>query len=775
MTSFLKYLVLTIGLLTYSVNSNAQTGVEPDVIHYDISVNEINFSTTSIRCITEVAFKATQNNTTIIRLDLLKLTVDSITQNNQLLVYTYNDTTLSITLLNQLNTGDSSVISIYYHGQPQQDPSGWGGFYFSGSYAFNLGVGFDSNPHNLGKIWYPCVDNFTDRATYSFHITTAIGSKAFCNGLLVGQSTNGNGLPIWHWQMNDRLPTYLVSMAVAPYTTWTRNYSGIPVEIACLPADSNLVALTYQHLPDILNFYENAYGPYPFDKVGYCLIPFNSGAMEHATSIHIGKAFINGSLTYETLWAHELAHMWWGDNVTCETAGDIWLNEGFASFNEAYVTEQLYGTTAYRDYNRSNHRPVLQFAHISDGGYLPLINIPIQHTYGATVYNKGADVARTLRHYLGDSLFYAGCTYYMSNHGDNSANSYDLRDDIATATGINMNRFFDDWVFTPGFPQFSIDSAFYNNGQYTVYTKQKSRGNNHLYSMPVELTFSDGINDTTIKVTIDQPTNNYTINLPQQYDWIAIDRYDHMADAVSDYERKISATGGNAFPETNVTLSVQATNGDTSIVRVEHNFVTPDAFKVSQGIRTSDYHYWKIDGILKPGFRSKAVFLYNGSTSTGAGYLDNTLITGIEDSLVMLYRKNAGDDWHIVNGYTLNKSGSATDKVGNIVVDTVKLGEYCFGYYDYTTGIKTTKNEIQLSISPNPSSDTFKIEIANSEIKNAMISIWSIDGKNVYTNYIQGNGIYTWKPGAIPSGEYIVQILYQNKSIATKKVLYLHK
>jgi hypothetical protein len=101
--------------------------------------------------------------------------------------------------------------------------------------------------------------------------------------------------------------------------------------------------------------------------------------------------------------------------------------------------------------------------------------------------------------------------------------------------------------------------------------------------------------------------------------------------------------------------------------------------------------------------------------------------------LVMLYRKDASEDWQIVNGYTLNKSGSATDKVGNIVIDTLKKGEYTFGYYDFTTGITSNDNTTQLSISPNPSSDTFKIEIANSGLRNAMISIWSIDGIHMET------------------------------------------
>ena len=91
--------------------------------------------------------------------------------------------------------------------------------------------------------------------------------------------------------MNQPIPTYLASVAVGPYTTWQRIYQGLPVEIACTIADSAAVSASMIHLNDILGFYINAYGSYAFDKVGYCLVPFNAGAMEHATSIHIGKAY----------------------------------------------------------------------------------------------------------------------------------------------------------------------------------------------------------------------------------------------------------------------------------------------------------------------------------------------------------------------------------------------------------------------------------------------------------------------------------------------------
>jgi aminopeptidase N len=772
-------LALFIFLVVPFSKSNGQTTIEPDVLKYSININSINISASTIDANTKIQFKIDSNNVSFIKLSLFKLLIDSIQQNSVNLNYTYNDTTISISLLSALNIGDTSSVTVYYHGNPKLDPSGWGGFYFSGSYAFNLGVGFDSDPHNLGKIWFPCVDNFTDRAYYEFNIITPSTSKAFCNGILTAQTLLPNGNTRWTWEMNDRIPTYLASIAVAPYYTWKRNVSGIPVEIACSPTDSNLVAATYINLPTVMDKYIDAYGPYPFDKVGFCLVPFGSGAMEHATSIHIGRSFINGTLSYETLWAHELAHMWWGDNVTCETAGDMWLNEGFASFNEAFITQQLYGETAYRNWNRSNHRSVLQFAHIKDGGYLPLQNIPMNHTYGTTVYNKGASVAHTLRYYMTDSMFFDGCKTYMQQFKDSSANSYDLRDQLTASSGINMNTFFDDWVFTPGYPHFSIDSveivsgppAIYN---YTVYTRQKSKGNFHNYSMFVDLNFSDGTIDTTLRVLIDQPTNSFQFQLPNYLPWISVDRFDKMADAIIDYEKVITTTGGNTIPETNVTLTVTNAGTGPNTVRIEHNFVAADDFKSNPGIKVSDYHYWKVDGIFSTGFASRAVFLYNGGTSLTTGYLDNTLITSVEDSLVILYRQNSGEEWQIVPGFVLNKSGNSNDKIGNIVIDTLKKGEYTFGYYSVLAGINQTSHVSRqlLNVYPNPSSDTFTISIPILENKKFMIGIYDLNGKNVFNKNIYGKDSFTWNPGLLSTGEYIIKLFDNKEIISSTKIIY---
>lgn len=726
------------------------------------------------------------NNVNNITLYLLHLNIDSILSNGQPLTYSYTDTLIHITPPATLNQNDSITLTVYYNGQPQTDAS-FGGFYFSGQYAFNLGVSFLYDPHTFGRAWFPCIDEFTDRSLYDFYITTDTGYKAFCNGLLQGSTANANGTITWHWKLNQTIPSYLASMAVAPFYTLQRISNGIPVQWAVLPGDTIATLNTFTHLDTAVSSFITAYGPYPWDKIGYVATPVVYGGMEHATSIHISKAFIDGTINYETLWAHELSHMWWGDNVTCASEQEMWLNEGMATFNEYFFTEKLYGTTAYKNAIRTNHRKVLQFAHIIDGNYYALNNVPHAYTYGNTVYHKGADFAHTLKKYMGDSLFYVGCHGYMTNLSHSNATSAQFRDELALASGINMTRFFDDWIFTPGFPHFSIDSVVHVSAaldHYWIYTRQKSKGNAaHIYGMPVDITFSNGTqNDTTVTVVIDSATNVFQIALIGMFDFIALDRGEKVSDAISDYERSITAAGSIAFPETNVTLIVQSVGTSTPFVRVEHNWVQPDDFILpNPGIRLSDYHYWKVDGRFDSTFISAANFTYDGRTPTvtaslSSGYIDNTLITGVEDSLVLLYRRKAGDNWTVIPNTTTNFVSSHTDKSGSIRVDTLRKGEYVLGYRDYTVALvpalSSAKNQLSLKAYPNPAGNICRLDFALPNGETGIISVSDISGKIVYRSAVFSSQTFiNWDTYTCAAGAYTATLSAEGSKVSEKILL----
>ena len=768
----------------FAANTFGLTSDTITVRHYDIRIDTINYSTQSIRGITTLTIVSKLNSVNNISLSLLHLTIDSIVSNNQQLSYSYNDTILRIAPLAVLNQNDSITLTVYYNGQPQQDPT-WGGFYFSGSYAFNLGVTFSEDPHTFGRVWFPCIDEFTDRSKYDFHITTPSTYKAFCNGILVDSTVNANGTLTWNWKMNQTIPSYLASMAVAPFYTLQRTYSGIPVQWAVLATDTNATLSTFANFGTCLSAFINAWGPYPWDKIGYVATPVVYGGMEHATSIHISKAFINGTITYETLWAHELSHMWWGDKVTCETEQDMWLNEGFAVFNEFFFTENIYGTTAYKNVVRTNHRKVLQLTHVIDGNYHALNAVPHSYSYtsGGTVYGKGPDIAHTLRKYMGDSLFFVGCRGYMNNRAYGNANSAQLRDELSLASGIDLTRFFDDWVFVPGFPHFSIDSVITQpNGSafdVYVYTRQRQKGNTHNYAMQVECTLADQANSASVSLLIDTTNNFFHISLPFAPAFVALDRNELISDAISDYEKSITATGVNNFPETGVSLNVQSVGTSSPFVRIEHNWVKPDDFKYQNpGIRLSDYHYWKIDGLFDSTFISKATFTYDGRTpppaSASYGYVDNTLITQIEDSVVVLYRRYVADEWQVVTDTVTNFSGLHTDKYGSITIGTVKKGEYAFGYRDHVlsvSSIASSENNISLKAFPNPSEKTCRIEFSLPSGQQGALSIFDSSGKMLHrTNVFSHQTFVMWDCNTCASGSYTL-ILESGKKKLTDKIM----
>ncbi|MFN5223009.1 MAG: M1 family aminopeptidase [Bacteroidota bacterium] len=766
--------------LQISKNQQRSTASPYEITHYDIRMDTLAFASQSIRASAGITILANQGPCGVVSLDLEAFNIDSITAVGYSVTYSHTAPTLIIQLQPAIQANDSVTIWVNYRGTPTLEAAGWGGFHFSGAYAFNMGVGFGTNPHNFGRAWFPCEDNFVSRARYDFRIRTLSGQKAFCNGNLQQETNNLDGTVTWHWKLDQTIPTYLASIAVGPYHTLQRTSNGIPVEWAAAPADTNAVLATFSNLDTCLSSYITAYGDYPFDKVGYCLVPFNSGAMEHATSIHIGRGYVNGSQTYATLWAHELSHMWWGDKVTCATEQDMWLNEGWASFNEALYTEKVSGQNAYRDWIRTNHRKVVQFAHTpaQDGSYLTLNNIPHDYTYGFHVYQKGANIVHTMRNYLGDSTFFAGTRRYLDDFAFSHATSYDLRDAMSAGSGVNMNRFFDDWVFTPGFPHFSIDSIVYMPGgldHYFIYTRQRSQGNSgHLYEMAMDINFTDGINDSTVRVVLDSTTNVFHVPLYFNASMITLDRYGKVCDARVSNEKTVTNTGTQPVAETSFSMNVQSVGSPNSLVRVEHHFVAPDPFATSNpGIRLSNYRHWRIDGFFNPGFAAKGIFIYDGSVSASTGYLDNTFITGTEDSLVMLYRPGAGYDWVVVNGYTINIASNPNDRRGSITVDTLKKGEYTLGYFDYLVGtynpMASSKNI--LLVNPNPSSDAFRFEYDALESE-AMLMVFDMGGRLVCEkSWPRDTNHLIWDASQVASGTYQAVIAIKGKRIASTKIV----
>ncbi|MFA4853077.1 MAG: M1 family aminopeptidase [Bacteroidales bacterium] len=756
-----------------------------DVLNYAIHLDIVYLSAKTISGYTELTITPKINNVSAIPLDLLKMTVDSVlVDNSKITVYAYNDTLLRIPLASPANTSDTLAVRVYYHGHPVIDPSGWGGFYFSSDsmYAYNLGVGFQDVPHNYGRVWFPCLDDFIDRATYDCYIRVKDTKTAVCGGTLINETNNGDGTKTFYWRIHSDIPTYLASVAIGNYVPVSYAFSGIngniPVKIYVPATDTNKAKASFVNLLNILAVYENDFGAYQWERVGYVGVPFNNGAMEHSTNIAYPLFCIDGTLSYEDLYAHELSHQWFGDLVTCASAEDMWINEGWASYCESIFREGLYGSDSYNANVKSNHNYVLSTCHTStsnggDEGYFAIYGIPENITYGSTVYNKGADVVYTLRNYLGDSLFFAFVKAWMNDYKFNHISTYELSDFITSETGVDVNDFFDGWVFSAGFPHYSIDSVKYAGtvNDYTVYVKQKLHHKpSFINSNKIGITFMSSSWQTfTETIEFSGQYGNKLFHLPFIPVCAMMDLNEKVSDATTDYYKVIHTTDTTNFTNSFFVLEVQNI-ADSVFFRIEHNWVAPDPLKApsTEIYRISDRRYWKVDGVFPLAFKANGKFNYNRNSN---GFENNLLPTNASsDSLVLLYRANAADDWHIVN---FVKSGSPV--FGYLTTENLMKGEYTFGIgKPNQSGIDEAalQKKALLNVYPNPSDDTFFIQMNPSV--NSEIRIYDASNKLVFHKEINSTqDKISWKPSKAKKGNYFIYLYEKGKPVAVEKVVYV--
>ena len=773
---------------SYASNLRSDT---VDILNYTINLNITDFTTNIIKGNTQVKFTPKINGVNALNLDLLMLTIDSIKLGTTVLTSSYDDTLLHVNLPITYNVNDTGLVTVYYHGTPQGDASGWGGFYFQSGYAYNLGVGFAALPHNYGRVWYPCFDNFVERATYEFNITTNGTKVGVCNGYLAHDSTDGSGNRIRKWILDKTIPSYLACVAVADYVTVHQNHVGIagniPIELEAIATDTTAVKNSFINLNLAISNLENHFGAYKWNKVGYTMVPFNSGAMEHATNISYPKATATGSTTYQYLFAHELSHHWFGDLATCRTPEDMWLNEGWAHYCEFLFWEALNGSASYMSYVRANHLDNLQFNTVKEGN-LTLSNIPQSVTYGDHVYNKGADIAHTMRGYMGDSLFFYSVKTYLANNNYKDVSSTDFRDALTTASGMNMTDFFNDWVFNPGWPHFSIDS--FNvvpsgpNYSVTVYVKQKLTGAPSYYTnVPLEVTFKAlNFTEQTQSIMMSGANASFNFTVPFNPAFLAINMGEKISHAVAPEYKTLKTTGSFTFINAKMTVVVSSIT-DSAFVRVEHNYTNPDPFKgFGMPYRLSPNHYWKVDGILPTNFKAKATLNYDGRVLGFSAnyYQDNNLINTYEDSLVLLYRRDAAADWQVYPYFTRNVLGNNNDKLGIITIDTLQLGEYTFAMMDYTMAIQDHPAAAELptlKVFPNPAKDIITIDVYASIGKipaNAEIVIIDISGKIVYKEKLSQQNAININTSAYSSGVYSISIKTKEELIAKTKFVVTH-
>lgn len=690
-------------------------------------------------------------NATELPLHLLELTVDSVTTGHGPLSFTHDDELLTITTDVPFDTDDTLLLTVHYHGDPVTDPSGFGGFYTTSPYTYNLGVAFQRVPHSFGRAWFPCVDNFTERNSYEFLVKTNGGRTAWCNGELMATIPLGGDTTVFHWLHSETIPAYLASVAASNYVAARDTFTSItdtrvPVALVARPQDTTAMKNSFLNLHQAFDGFERRFGPYRWDKVGYVLT--TQGAMEHSTSIHYPASIADGTLAYETIMAHELAHQWFGDLVTCERAEEMYINEGGAEYLSFLFLEDVYGRERYLRTVRENHRAMVQRAHILDEGWWALGDMPQAWTYGEHTYNKGADIWHTLRGYLGDTLFFQGLTSFLDAYAYQPVNTTLLRDHLAQVTGIALTDFFDDHVLQPGWAAFEVDSFTVqptgNEFTITTHVQQKQRGPSQPYNnVPLYLTCHSANGEVWTApepVLVGGPFTTVTVQAPFAAISVALNVDERIAQAVTVDSDTLTGTGNTFYPNADLRITVNSMPTPTPI-RIEEYWVAADTeADVPYACVVSPDRWWRIHAALPEGTALNGRILYDGrpglATSADVELMqDGGTLSFREDSLVLLYRPDASWPWTEHPDHTVNVVSNPTDRQGRIDFNGLEAGDYTLGWKQSATDTPRIAELNTFQFRYNAALATVEVIGAGS---GSMLRLLDANGRIVLSKYATG-------------------------------------
>ncbi|MBK7228754.1 MAG: T9SS type A sorting domain-containing protein [Ignavibacteriales bacterium] len=452
-------------------------------------------------------------NVTQIYYDLTSpLVVDSVILNGASATFSRGSNTLVINLGTTLNTGDNFSTKVYYHGTPGS--SGFGSFEFS-SHNGNPAIWTLSEPYGA-KDWWPVKDTPADKVdSADFWITVSSSLTAASNGKLMGIVDNGNGTHTFKWKSSYPIAQYLLSMAITNYTQYTNYYyntvnDSMPIDHFIYPESFSSVKTQLDKTPGMIEVYAERFGEYPFinEKYGHAQFGWGGG-MEHQTITSMGGFS-------DMLIAHEMAHMWFGDLITCKDWHHIWLNEGFATYGECLMNEAWYGKSGYDNYvvgemnSAKNAVGSIWVEDISSVG---------QIFNGARSYSKGSVVLHMLRGIVGDSVFFDILKTYKTdpNVAYGVAVTEDFQAVAESVSGMDLDYFFAEWIYGESFPVYSVVWSKQNIGGnlYDLALKitQTVRTDPAYFTMPIQVKVNFASGDTLITVFNNTQVQNFNITV----------------------------------------------------------------------------------------------------------------------------------------------------------------------------------------------------------------------------------------------------------------------
>ena len=503
-----------------SASATINFRANPNTQNYDITYHELRFNvdpnntTPYISGIVTTTFTAL-SDMNVVTFDMATaLVVSSVTMNSSSLTFSQSNYELNINLPTTLVSGNSATVVITYAGSPPQAE----GAFTRGTHSGTPVIFTLSEPYGA-RDWWPCKQDLNDKVNaIDVYITAPSAYVSVSNGLEVSQTISG-GNKTTHFHHGYPIPAYLIAIAVTNYQIYNQQGGLGTVASPYFPIVNYLYPESYASAtsatqlgttPTIINLYESLLEPYPFRNEKYGHAQFGwGGGMEHTTVSFMGSFGRN-------LIAHEMAHQWFGDKITCGSWKDIWLNEGLTEYMSGLVVENLDGATPFVTWKTNKISSITS----QTTGYVYLQDSDLTNVNrifsSRLTYDKGSMVTHMLRWKLGDVAFFQALKNYLadSSLAYGYALTGDLKSHLENVYGSSLTEFFNDWLYMQGYPTYTITAQNWGAGQAKITVSQtQSHVSVSFFEMPLEirLTSAGGVNHD---VVVNNTVNNQEFVVP---------------------------------------------------------------------------------------------------------------------------------------------------------------------------------------------------------------------------------------------------------------------
>lgn len=412
-----------------------------DAQHYTLDLNVSDVATSTLKGITTIEAKATQALSQF-NLDFIGFNIDSIRVNGQPATYSRDGQELTITPAEAIDNGESFTVEVAYNGAPEQITSvaipvltGWVRF-DGGSFVL-------SEPDGAAN-YYPVNDHPLDKASYTFRVTVPEPYEAVANGVLTQTIDNGTSTT-YVYEARDPMASYLTTVDISQFTLQTDQSSvGVPIRNYFAEGIPENLLKPFERQPEMISFFSNIFGPYPFDVYGAVVMNTRTGsALETQTLSIFGLDQLGRASTEETI-AHEASHQWFGNSVSLADWRDIWLNESFATYSQGLWVEYSQGNAAYQDWIQGEYDYVSE--NLED--LVPPGEPPADDLFNSGVYDWGALGLHALRETVGDDAFFDTLKTYYDRFKDGNVRASDFIQVAEDVSGQDLGSLFDRWFYS---------------------------------------------------------------------------------------------------------------------------------------------------------------------------------------------------------------------------------------------------------------------------------------------------------------------------------------